>query len=137
LNIRVYCAYTQYLCNNIFGDKSIVQYSYIHCYITFLKHIPLFTYFSMSFFYLKNSLRHCRTSQHFFRGELILIFFKYFIQHCFICRPSDSGGAWERTQDCCDFGIGSQVLSSHSVRSHPIRSIIPVKIVCDRFVKCT
>ncbi len=27
-----------------------------------------------------------------------------FIQHCFICRP------WDRTQDCCDFGSGSQKL---------------------------
>jgi hypothetical protein len=34
----------------------------------------------------------------------------YFIQHCFVCRPSDStvsedAGIEPRT-DCCDFGIG-------------------------------
>ncbi len=33
----------------------------------------------------------------------------YDIQHCFICRPSDStvsGGCWDLTQDSCDYGIG-------------------------------
>jgi hypothetical protein len=37
----------------------------------------------------------------------------YFIQHCFICRPLRFhcvGGWCDRTQDCCDFGIGSQTL---------------------------
>jgi hypothetical protein len=32
----------------------------------------------------------------------------YVIQHCFICRPlrfHGVGGFWDRTQDCCDFGI--------------------------------
>jgi hypothetical protein len=36
-----------------------------------------------------------------------------FILHYFICRPSDSfvvGRWWDRTQDCCDFCIGSQML---------------------------
>jgi hypothetical protein len=33
------------------------------------------------------------------------------IQHCFICRPSDSTVSdRDRTQDICDFGIGSQTL---------------------------
>jgi hypothetical protein len=28
----------------------------------------------------------------------------YFIQHCFICCPSDcGGGCWDQIQDCCDF----------------------------------
>jgi hypothetical protein len=35
-------------------------------------------------------------------------FFMYFIQHCFMGRPSDStvseDACWDRTQDCCDFG---------------------------------
>ncbi len=37
----------------------------------------------------------------------------YVIQHCFVCRPSDSTvseDAGDRTQDCCDFGIDSQTL---------------------------
>ncbi len=37
----------------------------------------------------------------------------YFIQHCFICPPLSFrcvGGCWDRTQDRCDFGIGSQTL---------------------------
>jgi hypothetical protein len=41
----------------------------------------------------------------------------FFIQHCFICRPSDStvsenAGIDHRTQNCCDFDIGCQTLSS-------------------------
>jgi hypothetical protein len=31
--------------------------------------------------------------------------YRYVIQHCFICRPSDStvsGGCWSRTQDCSE-----------------------------------
>jgi hypothetical protein len=41
----------------------------------------------------------------------IVIFLKYFIQHCFICRPLRFHcveGCWDRTKDCCYFGIGSQ-----------------------------
>jgi len=41
-------------------------------------------------------------------------FLKYFIQHCLICRPSDSTvseGCWDRTLECCDFGIGSSITS--------------------------
>jgi hypothetical protein len=37
----------------------------------------------------------------------------YIIQHCFIYSPSDStcvGGCLDRTQDCYDFGFGSQTL---------------------------
>jgi hypothetical protein len=39
----------------------------------------------------------------------------YFIQHYFIYHPSALRfhcvvGCWDRTQDCCDFGIGSQTL---------------------------
>jgi hypothetical protein len=37
----------------------------------------------------------------------------YCIQHCFICRPSDSTvsvDAGIESKDCCDFGIGSQPL---------------------------
>jgi hypothetical protein len=40
-------------------------------------------------------------------------FFQYFIQHCFICRLSDSAvseDAGIELQDSCDFGIGSQTL---------------------------
>jgi hypothetical protein len=36
--------------------------------------------------------------------------FMYIIQHCFICHPLEStvfGGCWDRTQDCRDFGIGT------------------------------
>ncbi len=42
----------------------------------------------------------------------------YVIQHCFIWRPSDftvSDGCWNRTQDCCDFGIDSQTLKTTSL----------------------
>jgi hypothetical protein len=44
------------------------------------------------------------------QGDFLDFFSMYFIEHCFICRPSDHcvGGCWDRTQDCCDFGIGSQ-----------------------------
>jgi hypothetical protein len=31
----------------------------------------------------------------------------YIIQHCFICRPSDSTVSEDRTQNCCNFGIDS------------------------------
>jgi hypothetical protein len=38
----------------------------------------------------------------------------YLIQHCFICRPSDStvseDACMDRAQDCCDFGSDSQTL---------------------------
>jgi hypothetical protein len=38
----------------------------------------------------------------------------YVIQHCFICRPSDStvseDAGIEPMQDCCDFSIDSQTL---------------------------
>ncbi len=46
------------------------------------------------------------------RGKNRGIFWIFFFQHCFICRPSVSEDAgieprtcWDRTQDCCDFGI--------------------------------
>jgi hypothetical protein len=42
-----------------------------------------------------------------------LFLFMNVIQHCFICRPADStvsGGCWDRTQGCCDFGTESQTL---------------------------
>ncbi len=59
------------------------------------------------------------------------VFFKKFrippevkkaLQHCFICRPSDSTsvqGCWDRTQDCCNFGIGRQMLLPLVYRSQP------------------
>ncbi len=44
------------------------------------------------------------------RSSLYFLF--YVPQHCFICRPSDStvseDAAWHRTQDCCNFDIGTQ-----------------------------
>ncbi len=51
--------------------------------------------------------------QYFFGG--IFSFFSYNVQHCFICRPSDStvptdAGNWDRTQDRCNWCIGSQTL---------------------------
>jgi hypothetical protein len=48
----------------------------------------------------------------FFRIFLFLTFnFNYFILHCFICLPTDSivvRGCWDWTQECRDFGIGTQ-----------------------------
>ncbi len=44
-------------------------------------------------------------------------FFMYFFQHCFIKFHSVRGN-WDRTQDCCDFGIGVS-RSNHTARSHP------------------
>jgi hypothetical protein len=44
----------------------------------------------------------------------------YVIQHCFICRPSDSTVSVDRAQDYCDFGIDS---SNHLVRSLPVDEI--------------
>jgi hypothetical protein len=32
-----------------------------------------------------------------------------FIEHCFICRLSDSIVSDDAGQDCCDFGIGSHL----------------------------
>jgi len=41
-------------------------------------------------------------------------FLLYFIQHSFIChlRFHCVGGWWDRTQDCCDFGIVSHLCMS-------------------------
>ncbi len=40
------------------------------------------------------------------QGGFFYFFSMHCIYHCFgICRPSDFGGCWDRTQDCCDFGI--------------------------------
>ncbi len=56
-------------------------------------------------------------------GGFLGIFFlsMYWIQHCFICAPSDSTlwGCWDRTQDSCDFGIGCQTLYNQSARPRP------------------
>ena len=45
---------------------------------------------------------------------IFIYIFIYVIQHCFICLPPLRfycvGGCWDRTQDCCDFGIDSQML---------------------------
>ncbi len=53
----------------------------------------------------------------------IFFFFMYDIQHCFICRPSDStvseDAGIDRTQVSWDYGIGSVRGSNHSARSHP------------------
>ncbi len=43
-------------------------------------------------------------------------FCMYFIQHCLVCRPQippGFGGCWDPTEDCCDFGIDSQMLLPH------------------------
>ncbi len=37
------------------------------------------------------------------------------------------GGCWERTQDCCDFCIGSQT-PNHSARSHPLAGSHPLYV---------
>ncbi len=45
--------------------------------------------------------------------SLFFKFFKYIIQHCFICRPSGSTvseDAGIEPRDCCYFGIDSQKL---------------------------
>jgi hypothetical protein len=50
---------------------------------------------------------------HFESVFLFIIFFQYLIQHCFICRLSDSTvseDAEERIQDSNDFGIVCQTL---------------------------
>jgi hypothetical protein len=45
------------------------------------------------------------------QGDFLDFFsYMYGIQHCFICHPLRFhcvGGCWDRTQDFCDFGIGS------------------------------
>jgi hypothetical protein len=46
----------------------------------------------------------------FLKGFLFIFLFKYDIQHCFLCRPSDSKGCWDRTQDSCVCDIGCQTL---------------------------
>ncbi len=46
----------------------------------------------------------------------------YCVQHCFVCRPSDThcvGGWWDQTQDCCELRR-----SNYSARSHPQRQTI-------------
>jgi hypothetical protein len=40
----------------------------------------------------------------------IFYFPMYCIQHCFICRPSDSPVSEDAGIDYCDFGIGGQTL---------------------------
>ncbi len=48
----------------------------------------------------------------------------YTIQHCFICRPSDSTvleDAGIETQDCCDFVALTARRSNHSDRSHILK----------------
>jgi hypothetical protein len=61
----------------------------------------------------------------FLGGKGDFCFLMYVIQHCLICRPSDFTVSEDRTQDCCDFGIASQTLSTwldlihHLARSHP------------------
>jgi hypothetical protein len=42
-------------------------------------------------------------------GGFYEFFSFYCIQHCFI-RFHSVGGCGDRNQDCCDFGIGSQML---------------------------
>ncbi len=59
---------------------------------------------------------HCRQARRikkykiYKKGDFFDFFSKYCIQHCFICRPSDSIVSEDPTQDCCDLGIGSQTL---------------------------
>ena len=59
----------------------------------------------------------------FLRGIFLDFFiFMYVIQHSFICRPFRVhcvGGCWDRTQDCCDFGIDRYKRYNHSARSPP------------------
>jgi hypothetical protein len=48
-----------------------------------------------------------------FLGDFLFFFFLYNVQHCFICRPSDSTvptDAGIETQDRCNLCIGSQTL---------------------------
>ncbi len=56
--------------------------------------------------------------------------FLYFIQHCFICRPSDStvsnAGKWDRIRTVATLALAVS-RSNHSARSHPLR--FPVKSV--------
>ncbi len=59
--------------------------------------------------------------KHFFNGGFFWDFFRYDIQHCFICRPSEStvsenAGIESRTVATTALAVGR---SNHSARSHP------------------
>jgi hypothetical protein len=54
--------------------------------------------------------------------ERDFLVFKYFIQHCFICRPSDStvsedAGIEPRLIIFCDFGIGILLREKEGVKA--------------------
>jgi hypothetical protein len=49
-----------------------------------------------------------------------LDFFQYFIQHCFICRPSDSTVSEEAGSEPRTTAWLSDRRSNHSARSHPL-----------------
>ncbi len=64
--------------------------------------------------------------------RLFFLFFflvRYFIQHCFICRPSDSDGCWDRTQDRCNWYILTVRRSIRKARSHPFATLPPFRAV--------
>jgi hypothetical protein len=67
-----------------------------------------------------------RTPYFFFKGGYFFLFFMYDIQHCFICRPSDStvsedAGIEPRTVATTTLAVRR---SNHSARSHPVHSIL-------------